>query len=59
MTNAYFNCKEAMAYIGIKSKTTFAKYIAAGLPVVIVNGSKRISKSDIDAFMADHKVVNK
>lgn len=33
------------------------KYIAVGLPVIDVNGSKRISKTAIDKFMAEHTVI--
>lgn len=33
------------------------KYIAAGLPVIDVNGSKRISKTAIGKFMAEHTVI--
>ena len=53
----YLSYKQAMAYMSIKSKTTFGKYIANGLPTIQVGRSKRISKSDIDKFMADHRAV--
>ena len=53
----YFNYKQAMEYMNIKSKTTFGKYLKQGLPTIKVGKSKRISKSDIDKFMADHRVV--
>lgn len=33
------------------------KYIATGQPVIDVNGSKRISKTAIDKFMAEHTVI--
>ena len=33
------------------------KHIAAGLPVIDVNGSKRISKTSIDKLMAEHTVI--
>ncbi len=59
MTNAYFNHKEAMEYMGIKSKTTFIKYIKQGLPVIKVGNSKRISKTAIDEFMKAHQVTIK
>lgn len=54
---AYFSYKQAMEYMGIKSKVTFGKYLANGLPTIKVGKSKRISKSDIDKFMAQHRVV--
>lgn len=53
----YFNYKQAMEYMNIKSKTTFGKYLKQGLPTIQVGNSKRISKSDIDEFMAAHRVV--
>lgn len=53
----YFNYKQAMAYMNIKSKATFGKYLANGLPTIKVGNSKRIAKSDIDKFMAEHRVV--
>ncbi|AJT49803.1 hypothetical protein LBLM1_00900 [Limosilactobacillus mucosae LM1] len=55
MTNAYFNYKQAMEYLGIKSKATFGKYIKQGLPTIKVGRSKRISKTAIDKFMAEHQ----
>lgn len=55
----YFNYKQAMAYMNIKSKTTFSKYLANGLPIIKVGKSKRIAKSDIDKFMAAHRVTAK
>lgn len=53
----YFSYTQAMQYIGIKSPVTLRKYIADGLPTIQVGNSKRISKSAIDKFMADHSVV--
>lgn len=53
----YFSYTQAMEYIGIKSPVTLRKYIADGLPTIKVGNSKRISKSAIDKFMADHTVV--
>lgn len=53
----YFTYKEAMQYLGMKSLTTLRSYISKGLPTIQINGSKRISKSAIDKFMADHTVV--
>lgn len=54
---AYFNYKQAMQYMGIRSKATFGKYLKQGLPTIKVGNSKRIAKSDIDKFMAEHRVV--
>lgn len=54
---SYFSYKEAMNYMGIKSKATFAKYLENGLPTILIGNSKRISKSAIDKFMQDHTVV--
>ncbi|WP_125573356.1 helix-turn-helix domain-containing protein [Levilactobacillus huananensis] len=51
----YMSFKQACAYLGIKSPNTLHKYINNGLPVINVDGSKRIDKLDADTFMADHK----
>lgn len=51
------NYKEAMKYLGFKSITGLYTYIDAGLPVIIVGNSKRISKKDIDKFMQEHVVI--
>lgn len=53
----YFSYQEAMKYMGFKSPVTLRKYINDGLPTIKIGKSKRISKSDIDKFMADHRVV--
>lgn len=53
----YFSYREAMNYMGIKSKSTFSKYLSNGLPTIQVGNSKRISKTAIDKFMADHTVI--
>lgn len=53
----YFDYQSAMEYIGIKSPITLRKYISNGLPTIKVGKSKRISRSDIDEFMAAHRVV--
>ena len=53
----YFSYTEAMKYMAIRSLTTLRTYIKQGVPTIQVGKSKRISKSDIDKFMADHRVV--
>lgn len=53
----YFSYTEAMKYMGIRSLTTLRIYIKQGLSTIKIGKSKRISKSDIDKFMADHRVV--
>ncbi|MCT3201591.1 DNA-binding protein [Limosilactobacillus reuteri] len=53
----YLNYQQAMKYMGFNSQTTLRKYIKQGLPTIQVGKSKRIAKSDIDKFMADHRVV--
>ena len=53
----YFSYREAMNYMGIKAPVTLKKYIANGLPTIKVGRSKRISKTAIDKFMADHTVI--
>lgn len=56
---SYFSYTEAKNYMGLKSLTTLRTYIKQGLPTIQVGKSKRISKSDIDDFMAAHRVVVK
>ena len=51
----YMSLKQACTYLGIKSPNTLHKYISSGLPVINVDGSKRIDKLDADNFMAAHK----
>ncbi|MFR0500034.1 DNA-binding protein [Limosilactobacillus reuteri subsp. suis] len=53
----YFSYTRAMQYMDIKSLTTLRKYISDGLPTIQFGNSKRIAKSDIDKFMAEHRVV--
>ena len=54
---AYFSYREAMEYMGFKTQDTLREYIKQGLPTIQVGKSKRIAKSDIDKFMAEHRVV--
>ncbi len=51
----YLTFKDAMKYLGIKAPLTLRNYIDAGLPVIEVGKSKKISKNDIDEFMSKHK----
>ena len=53
----YLSYNDAMKYMGFNSPITLRKYIYEGLPTIQVGRSKRISKSAIDKFMADHTVV--
>ena len=53
----YFSYKQAMNYMGFTAHKTLTEYIKQGLPTIQVGKSKRISKSDIDKFMADHRVI--
>lgn len=53
----YFSYQQAMKYIGVKSPVTLRKYISDGLPTIKIGNSKRIARSDIDKFMAAHRVV--
>lgn len=53
----YFSYKQAMNYMGFNAPKTLTEYIKQGLPTIQVGKSKRIAKSDIDKFMAEHRVV--
>lgn len=57
ITAEYMNYTQAMKYLGFKSRAALDAYIAAGLPVIQVGKSKRISKTAIDEFMAKHTVI--
>lgn len=60
MTTNFFNYKDAMEYLGIKSPITLRNYINQGLPVIEIGNSKKISKDSIDEFMKEHqKVISK
>ncbi|MBZ2200053.1 MAG: helix-turn-helix domain-containing protein [Lentilactobacillus hilgardii] len=49
--------KQAMQYLGVKSYNTFkTNYLNEGLPLIVINNSKKVDKSDIDRFLNDHKV---
>ena len=51
----YMTLKTAMKYLGICNYITLREYIKQGLPVIKVGRSKRISKTAIDKFMAEHQ----
>lgn len=55
----YLSYKQAMEILGLNSYKTLTAYIKAGLPVIEVANSKRIKKSDLDAFMTSHYVNSK
>jgi excisionase family DNA binding protein len=55
MAIEYLSFKEAMKYLGMKYPITLRAYIAEGLPVIEVGKSKKISKTDIDVFMKEHR----
>ncbi|GIP68490.1 helix-turn-helix domain-containing protein [Lactiplantibacillus pentosus] len=52
----YMNLGEACQYLNVKSRNTLNKYIKQGLPVIIINGTRRIDKADADKFMEAHKI---
>lgn len=55
--NEYLSFAQAVEYMGFKSYTPLYRCIQLGMPTVDIAGTKRISKSAIDKFMADHTVV--
>ena len=57
ITAEYMSYTQAMEYLGFKSRSALETYIAQGLPVIKVGRSKRISKTAIDKFMAEHTVI--
>lgn len=50
----YLSFKQAMNYIGIQSYNSLREMINAGLPVVMYGRTKKLRKTDIDKFMAEH-----
>nr|WP_278772802.1 helix-turn-helix domain-containing protein [Limosilactobacillus mucosae] len=54
----YMTLKTAMKYLGIGNYGTLREYIKQGLPVIKVGRSKRISKTAIDKFMAEHQTAD-
>lgn len=55
----YMSYKAATEYLGLKTQNTLREYIKQGLPVIKVGRSKRISKTAIDKFMAEHQSSTK
>lgn len=51
----YMSIQQALKYLNIKSRNTLNNYIANGLKVTIVGGTKRIDRVDADIFMEQHK----
>lgn len=51
----YFSYKQAMKYLGFNSYKTLKQLVTAGLPVIQVGKTKKISKSAIDEFMKEHQ----
>lgn len=44
-----------MNYLGFNSYKTLKQLVTAGLPIIQVGKTKKISKSAIDEFMKDHQ----
>ncbi|MGN9066432.1 helix-turn-helix domain-containing protein [Ligilactobacillus agilis] len=55
----YLSLKDACTILGLSSYNSLNKYIKNGLPVIVVGKSKRISKKDLDEFMAKNRKVVK
>lgn len=51
----YMTLKTAMRYLEIRNYSTLREYIKQGLPVIKIGRSKRISKTALDKFMAEHQ----
>lgn len=57
ITPEYMSMQQASEYLGFSSYKSIYNYIAQGLPVIVLNGSKRISKTAIDEFMKSHELI--
>ncbi|WP_089144679.1 helix-turn-helix domain-containing protein [Ligilactobacillus agilis] len=55
----YLSFKDACKVLGLNSYNSLRAYIKQGLPVIVVGKSKRISKKDLDEFMAKNRKVVK
>lgn len=53
----YFSYKQAMNYLGFNSYKTLKQLVTAGLPIIQVGKTKKISKSAIDEFMREHQQI--
>lgn len=53
----YFSYKQAMNYLGFNSYKTLKQLVTAGLPIIQVGKTKKISKSAIDEFMKEHQQI--
>lgn len=54
-TKEYMSIKEACEYIGV-AFTTFQKFRQMNLPVIEIDGVKRVKKSDIDEWLEQYKI---
>lgn len=57
MEQEYFSLTDAAKYLGYGSKHVVYDLIKAGLPVIKVGKTMRVSKSAIDSFMKAHEEV--
>ena len=57
MSQEFLNFDDAMKFLGIKSYKTLGDLIKAGLPIVVVGNSKKISKTSLIKFMKEHEVT--
>lgn len=57
MKAEYMSYKDAMNYLGFNNYQSLKELINAGMPIVLIGKSKRISKTAIDEFMANHTVI--
>ncbi|WP_429970745.1 DNA-binding protein [Fructilactobacillus sp. Tb1] len=55
----YMNYMETCQFLNLGSYNLLYKFIKNGLPVTIVGGAKRVSKTDARKFMESHAVVQK
>ena len=55
----YLSYREAMDYMGLKTRKVLNAYISAGLPVIKIGKYQQIRKATSKMFMADHRVVVK
>lgn len=56
-TNELISIRQAMKLLGVKSYKTFQNnYLNYGLPMVVINKSRKVDINDLKKFIEDHKI---
>lgn len=52
----YMTFKQAMQYLNIKSYNTLYKLIDNGLPIIFIDGIKRVDQQAVDTYLASQVI---